>query len=348
MTMPENKLKIGGAIIAVLVVANIILHLIWNWGLVTVKVTDAPIGQVIKSIQWQGHVTIYSNIDPQTKISMYVDHVPLPEAMATLAVNADAQWHLGFFVAPTSSQVKNEIRTFTEGADRDDDSIHVYNFPTPLEMYASETSSTADPRRQIWPGLVTPPPAPPPPADSDLPAPEPYVAPTTVQGYLRAFASEADIWIMAPVTWDSAVAAAPPASSSISGAIRHFVSGAHGSVTQAIILRGHPPRVAGEERRPRGEFRGAGMDMGMMENRMENALNGLPAGERPAIRQQLKQEEQFQKEMRLATPERRRLMWRQHRLDHRLANDNWRRSPEKRAERFSRLVSNRMTAQGKQ
>ena len=293
--MSPNKLKIGVALIAVLLVANVILHIFWNWGLITVKVTDQPIGKVIQSIERQGWVTIYSNIDPQTKVSMYVDHVPLAEAMATLAVNADAQWHLGFFVAPNSAQVKEEIRTFTEGVDNNDDGTSVYSFPTPLDMISDENTPEPDPRGQVWPGLKMPAPMPAPPTDAGAaadgaPMPQPEAPPTTVQGYLRAFAREADIWIMAPSSWDPAVAKAPPASSSISGAIRHFVGNAHGSVTQAIILRGRPQRVAGQER-PRGG-RGAGMDMSMMD-RMDNAINGLPPAARPAMREQLKQEIEF-------------------------------------------------------
>jgi hypothetical protein len=351
MTMSPNKLKIGLAIIVALLVANFIVHIFWNWGLITVKVTNAPIGQVIKSIERQGWVTIYSNIDPQTKVSMYVDHVPLAEAMATLAVNADAQWHLGFFVAPNSSQVKEEIRTFTEGVENNDDGTRVYSFPTPLDMISDENTPEADPRGQVWPGLKMPPPAPPPPADSGAtadgngaPAPAPEDPPTTVQGYLRAFAQEADIWIMAPSTWDPVVAKAPPASSSISSAIRHFVSGAHGSVTQAIVLRGRPARVAGQDR-PRGGG-GFGMDMSMMEDRIDNAINGLPASLRPAMRQQLKQEVDFQKQAAAAPPEERRKMRREHMMANR-DDKGWRRSPEKRAQMMTRLVANRMTAQGK-
>jgi hypothetical protein len=349
--MSPNKLKIGLAILAVLLVANFILHIYWNWGLITVKVTNQPIGKVIQSIERQGWVTIYSNIDPQTKVSMYVDHVPLAEAMATLAVNADAQWHLGFFVAPSSAQVKEEIRTFTEGVDDNDNGTSVYSFPTPLDMISDENTPEPDPRGQIWPGLKTPAPAPaPPPTDAGAtadgaPAPQPDPPPTTVQGYLRAFAQEADIWIMAPSSWDPAVAKAPPASSSISAAVRHFVSGARGSVTQAIVLRGRPQRVAGQER-PRGG-RGGGMDLSMMD-RMDNAINGLPASARPALREQLKQEVAFQKQVSAAPPEQRRDMWRQHMLGRRMGADRgWRRSPEKRAQMAARVVSNRMAAQGK-
>jgi hypothetical protein len=394
MTMLRNKFVIGGAVIVLLVVANIISYF-WNsWGLITVKVKDAPLGQVIKSIERQGWVTIYSNIDPQSTVTMYCDHVSLPEAMETLALNVDdsggananagnngaggaggggagggrgrgfgggggfgggAQWHLGFFVAPTSAQVRDEIRTFTEGADRNDDTLLTYNFPTPLDMISDESTPVADPRLQMWPGVKTAP-APPPNADGTPatgPDGQPLQAespPTSVQGYLRSFAEGADVWIMAPSSWDPSVSTAPPPSSSIIAAIRHFVGGARGSVTEAIILRGREQRTASTTGdRPRGGgFRGGGLDLGLMEDRVDNAINGLPKDLQPAARAKLADEKQNQKEMATLPPEDRRRKMMAHFIDLRLNGDNnWRRSPEKRAQMYARLVSNRIAATGK-
>jgi len=352
--MWKNKYVIGGAAIIVLMIANFFIHVWSDWGLITVKVKDAPIGQVIKSIEWQGWVTIYSNIDPQTKISMYVDHVTLPEAMETLALNAEAQWRLGFFVAPTASGVKEEIRSFKEGADRTD-GTQIYSFPTPTDMFVGENTPVVDPRLQSWPGLpATPPPAPaPPPADanaSDPNAPDPEAPPSSVQGYLRAFAERADIWIMAPSAWDPPVTAAPPASSSISSAVKSFVGRAHGSVAYALILRGREQRApGGGGGRPRGGGGGFNMDLSAMEDRVQNVIGTLPPAARADAMTQFNQELQFQKEAAAAPPDQRRQMWRKHMMDRRLNNDNsWRLSPEKRAERMARVVSNRMTAQGKQ
>lgn len=72
-----------------LVAANLGYYFYNNWGLVTVKVDNVPVSQVIRSIEWQGWVKIYSNLPPDSKVTMYVDHVPLAEAMETLAVNVD-------------------------------------------------------------------------------------------------------------------------------------------------------------------------------------------------------------------------------------------------------------------
>jgi len=386
MTMPINKTTVAGALVVILLVANIINYFCSGWGLITVKVKDAPLGQVIKSIERQGWVTIYSNIDPQSKVTMYCDHVTLPEAMETLSVNVEeappadaggngggggyggnggrggrggglggggggAQWSLAFFIAPTSEQVKAEVRSFTEGADRNDDSLQSYNFPTPLNMISDESTPVADPRLQIWPGVKTAP-APPPNADGTPatgPDGQPLQAeesPTTVQGYLRSFAEGAAVWIIAPASWDPPVATAPPPDSSISAAIRHFVSHANGSVTEAIILRGREQRTAGGDR-PRGGFR-AGLDLGMMEDRVDNAINGLPKEAQPAARAKLADEKQTQKEMATLPPDERRRKMFSHFMELRMNGDNnWRRSPEKRAQMYSRLVSNRISATGK-
>jgi len=389
MTMPINKTTVAGALVVILLVANIINYFCSGWGLITVKVKDAPLGQVIRSIERQGWVTIYSNLDPQSKVSMYCDHVPLPEAMETLAANVEepppadtgnggggggygggggrggrggggglggggAQWNLAFFVAPTSDQVKAEVRAFTEGADRNDDTLQSYSFPTPLDMISDDSTSVADPRLQIWPGVKTAP-APPPNADGTPatgPDGQPLQAeapPTTVQGYLRSFAEGAAVWIIAPSSWDSPVTTAPAPESSISSAIHHFISHANGSVTEAIILRGREQRTAAASDRPRGQFRGGGgLDLGMMEDRVDNAINGLPKEQQPAARQKLADEKQNQKEMATLPFDQRRQRMMSHFIDLRMNGDNnWRKSPEKRAQMYARLVGNRISATGK-
>ena len=76
-------------VMVLLILANIVYYFYSNWGLITVKVKDAPLSKVISSIEWQGWVKIYTNIAPDSKVTMYVDHVPLAEAMESLAANVD-------------------------------------------------------------------------------------------------------------------------------------------------------------------------------------------------------------------------------------------------------------------
>ena len=82
----ENRYAKWGLVLLILIIANIVSSIYSNWGLITVKVTDAPLSKVIRSIEWQGWVKIYTNLPPDTQVSMFVDHVPLAEAMETLRV----------------------------------------------------------------------------------------------------------------------------------------------------------------------------------------------------------------------------------------------------------------------
>jgi hypothetical protein len=147
---------------------------------------------------------------------------------------------------------------------------------------------------------------------------------------------------MVPGSWEPAVSAPAP-NASIIRAVKTLVSNAHGAVQQAIILRG-PQQGRGPGGGGRG-FGGGDTGWAFMEDRMRNAINGLPADARPAAQDQLTKEVAFQKQMRGLPRDQRRAMMRQHFMDRIGAND-WRRSPEKRAQMYARAVSNRQTARG--
>jgi hypothetical protein len=361
--MLEKRYLIAGGVILVLLVANLISWFFSDWGLITVTVKDAPLGQVIKSIERQGWVTIYTDLDPATKVSMYVVKVPLAEAMESLTANLGgpdasgnrtpgAEWHLGFFAAPNATGVKQEIHAFQTDTLGDD--TKVYSYPTPLQMLSAGTSNAdddaqmpaADPRAQIWPGYHAPPtPAPVPNANTDgQPAPAadpPPGPPTTLQDYFQAVAQEADVWLLAPASWSPNVAA-PAANISIASAVKKLVSHAHGSVQQAIVLRARQGRGGG------GGPRGGGFaDNGwfFMEDRVRNAINGLPPEARPAALASLNAEDAFRKDVAAAPPDQRREMMRQHFMN-RAGQNNWRRSPAKRAQMYQRAVANRQAARG--
>src|ERR1700761_4506751 len=85
--VPRNRYTLAGAVLVFLLLANFVYYFCTGWGLITVKVHDATLGEVIKKIEWQGWVKVYTNIPLDTKVTMYVDHVPLAEAMDTLSTN---------------------------------------------------------------------------------------------------------------------------------------------------------------------------------------------------------------------------------------------------------------------
>jgi hypothetical protein len=353
--MTRNRYLITGGIIAFLMLANLVYYGFSDWGLITVKVQNVPLSQVIKSIEWQGWVKIYTNIDPTTKISMYVEDVSLPEALETLAANAGGQWRLGFFAGPTSADVKQTINSFQTGST--DTNLRTYSYPTMLGMLASGSEDgasmpVADPRLQIWPGMkaeVVPvsTTSASPTDDSSTSSPAP---PDSVQGYLRSFAQGANIFIMTDSSWDPPVSKPPPASSSIISAIRNFVSDSHGAVTQAFVLQGRGDRGPRGGGFRRGGFAGGGGDDTGWSDRMRNAINGLPEGMRVGALNQLDQETKFQKELQSASPEQRGTMMREHfqsRIADNLGGPMGRMSPDKRAQRYQQMVATRMAAQGK-
>jgi hypothetical protein len=337
--MSQNRVLIGAGIIVLLILANIIRYVFLDWGLITIHAHEMPLAQVIKSIDRQGWVTIYTDMDPTTPVTMDCDKAPLAEAMETLTANIGGQWKLGFFTAPTSAQVKNEIRSFQTGTAGDDTKI--YSYQTPLQMLATDPDMpAADPRLQAWPGYQAPPPAPapPPPADGSQPdqPPAPPAPPSNLQDYLNAFAQESDIWVMSTVAWAPPVTTSPAPNSSIIRAVKNLVGNAHGSVEQAIVL---------QARRRGGGFGGGDTGWAFMEDRMRNAINGLPADYRPTALAQLDQEVKFQQQVQAAPPADRRNMMREH-FRNRMGANDWRRSPEKRAAMYARVVSNRVAARG--
>jgi hypothetical protein len=368
-------------IIGFLVLANIAYYFYNNWGLVTVKATDAPLSKVIRSIEWQGWVKIYTNLPLETKVTMYADHVPLAEAMEILAANVDAppppdrseglagtppgggipggtraqggppggglggrgaQWNLAFFVAPTSTQVKEEIREFQSGDPSAD--AKVYTYGTQMQLIASESMAiTADPRLQSWPGVK--------PVEAQATAatasqtgndqtdPPANTAPT-IQTYLQAFVESANIWIMTPAAWTPEVSSAPPPNSSIISAVKNFVSGSHGALTEALVLRAGRGGARGDGNR--GNFAG-GDDA--WADRMRNAINGLPPDERPDALDQVNKEVQFRKDLQSVPPEQRRQKMFQHMMEKMIYGERLSRlSPVKRAKVYQRMVAMRAEA----
>jgi hypothetical protein len=360
--MLRNRYVIGGGIVALLLLANFIYYFILNWGLITVKVTDAPLGQVIKSIERQGWVTIYTDMPLDTKVSMWVDHVRLPEAMETLTSNLGgtddtgkrvpgADWALGFFAGPNSTAVKQEILAFQGGNVGDDTKTYSYRTPVNILSAAFEDSDmpVSDPYLQVWPGYHAPPPPPAPDPNSTDgqqaadPPPAAPAPPSTLQDYLQAVARESNIWIMAPAAWSPNVSA-PSANISVIRAVKSLVGNAHGSVQMAIVLRTQGRRQGGGGQRG-GGFGGGDTGWVYLEDRMRNAINGMPPEARPAATAQLDQEVKFQHDVQLAPPEQRMQMERQHMMG-RMGQNNWRRSPAKRAAMYQRAVSNRQAARG--
>jgi len=384
--MLSNRYVKWGGIFAILILANIISYIYWNWGLITVNVDDAPLGKVIKSIEWQGWVKIYSNIPPDTKVTVHFDKLPLAEAMENLAANVERPRDPNQ-APPNEANRRPENAPagatpggrppggrggFGGGGGGAQWNLAFFVGPSSAQVKAeiqAFQAGTTDEDIRVYtyptpfqmvagdeemdaadPRLQTWPgyKAPPPPAApaDGTPAPEADTAAPTVQTYLKAFAQSSNIWIMAPASWAPAVAQAPPENSSIISAVKKLVSSSRGAVTQAIILR----QGRGARGGPDGGNRGGGDYIAQMEmtaDRLRNAIRGLPPEARADANERLDSEVAFFQEVRNAAPENQAKMVRDHMRDKMMANqNNSRRSPKGRAARYQRAVSNRQTAQG--
>jgi hypothetical protein len=84
-----------------------------------------------------------------------------------------------------------------------------------------------------------------------------------------------------------------------------------------------------------------------MTDRMRNAINGLPEEARANALNQLDQENKFHRDVMAAPPEQRQQMLRQHTMDKMVDNNDWKKmTPEKRAQRYQRMVAARQAALG--
>jgi hypothetical protein len=92
---------------------------------------------------------------------------------------------------------------------------------------------------------------------------------------------------------------------------------------------------------------GFGGDMEAMQDRMRNAINGLPEDSRSEALDQLNQEVQFYQTVKAAPADQQPQMIRDHIMTKMVNNGPGRQSPEKRAAREARAVAAREAARGK-
>jgi hypothetical protein len=99
------------AALAVLAVA-LAWHIYSGWGLVTLHVTDAPLGKVLASINRQGGIEIITNLDPSTPVSLDVYRVPPTEALDIVSVRTESSWRAGYLGAPARNAIDAALASF--------------------------------------------------------------------------------------------------------------------------------------------------------------------------------------------------------------------------------------------
>ena len=275
--------------VLLLVLTGEVAHYFWShWGLVTVHAKGMPLSQVIRSIEKQGHVTIKTNMDMTKPVDMYVDSVPVAEAMETLAVNTDSRWQLTYFLGPDKATVSGALATVTAG--QRNEGWRRFFIGTPP---VGDPEAVIDPRQDPW--VVKQ-------------AKEP-----TLQSYLQEAAKNVAAAFYVPDGFNPPVKSAPR-SGAISSSLPRLASAAKAKYEEVFLLQGFGGRTAdrgdanrrgggGDDFEPRlaGNFggggdrgqRGGGFDRSAFEERIQNEINKLPPAERAAAQQEHDERKKF-------------------------------------------------------
>lgn len=288
------------AIITLLLAGNILWYVVAHWGLITIHADNMPLGQVIRAVEKQGHVTVKTNLDVTKPVTMRVDNVALAEALETLSTVTDSRWRLTYFVAPDKGAIGSALATFSAGQKVAGwSALYV-----PVPPIVEEKLIAPDPRSDLW---------------NVKPAKEP-----TLQSYLQQASRNVAASFVFPESWNPAVKSAPK-SGAIGKALPKLVSTANGKYEEVFLLQGSL-RSAGEqpdvrppddEGGPRfaGNFGGGGgsrpfggrggVDRESMEERINAEINKLPADQKAAALKEQAERKAFFEEMKALTPEQR-------------------------------------------
>src|SRR5258708_39307786 len=95
--------------LALLLATKGIFWFLSNWGLITVHVDNKPLAEVVRSIERQGHVTIRTNFDSATPLTLHVTRVRLVVAMQELSSAIRGRWRLAFSVGQDRSQAEAAV-----------------------------------------------------------------------------------------------------------------------------------------------------------------------------------------------------------------------------------------------
>lgn len=279
--------------LAVLLVGQVSFYFWRNWGLITVHAKGTPLGQVVHSIERQGHVTIKTNLDLTKPVKMWVDHVALSEALETLAAVTDSRWRLTYVMGPDNGTVKNALANFTAGQQTEGwKTVFI-----PVPSLGESPDVIPDPRKDLW--NVKP------------------VSDATFQAYVMEAAKNVSASFWFPENWNPAVKAAP-SSGTIRSALPKLVGSAHGNYEEVFLLQGSRRRPnEGDDQRERGDdeprFAGnfgggngrGGFDRNAMEERIQNEINKLPADQRAVAQREHDERKAFFDSLKDLTPEQR-------------------------------------------
>ncbi len=319
-----------------------------GWGLVTIKVENAPVATVLTSISKQGGIEIVSNLDPTKLVSLDVRRVTPVEALDIVAVRTDSSWRLAYLGAPDRGAIEAVLGSFRTSGDTSSWASHGRGGFT---MFSPSNGQALDLRKIRW-------------EPSD-------------QGELHALMEDAGsktgVLLAAPADWHPNLAAPKPGP--IAQTAPRLFSNAGGVSREVFLVRSSPTRD-GEEDLGRGGWRGGGgswigsrerggprngSDRGpgnaeSMAARAEAQIALLPKGEQAKAREELDAMRKIWLEIRDLPEDQRRAKMQEafnrpevaERMEQRQLAREAKMSPEQRIQRSKRYWERKAEAKGRQ
>jgi hypothetical protein len=325
--------------VATLLAVVMVWKWVAGWGYVTLKVHDAPLAKVIKSIERQGGVKIRTNADPATPVTMLVEEVPAYEAIDTLAIAIDGGARLAYVAAPSDRQIRDVLAAFAGG-----------NNPGGWTVFSGWGRGgpgggefETDPRAITWK-----------PSDSED---------KSLQAILNQASQKTGALFAVPEDWNPVVGKLP-GEGRTGKVTMSLVKSAKGSVEELFLVTVQParPQTAGNEQGGRGEFtrtvftpkRGGQRNSEWMAERARAQIAALPPEQRADAQKQMDEMRAFWESVRNLPEEERRakieeMMNRpevQERMEERMNARDAKSPPQKREDRMRRYLDRKNQMKG--
>jgi hypothetical protein len=320
-----------------------------NWGTITLNVKEVPLSKVIRSFERQGHITLLTNLDPSSPVTLQLKKASVPEALERLAAVTSAQWSWVGALAPDKAalgQLMSDAQ-LTEPPQ----TLRWIRQPLPGMLGMGVDAPPSDPRTQVWTSQFQQAPQ-----DGQPPSP------TGLQGVLRAASQTTDATFLLPSDWNPEPSATPADGrvGELPAAAARTVSGVAADFYYLRASRwgefagGRPPG----ENPPRGGQGRGGMMGGApgpwMDHRIEQRIAGLSPQDKIDARENWNQQKGFLASVASLPPEQRRAKFEemmqdpvvQAKIEETQAKRDEQQTPEQRRGRYSNYLARKNQAKG--
>jgi hypothetical protein len=302
-----------------------------NWGLITIHANKQPLSKIVSEIQRQGHVTLKTNLDATTPVTMDVDRVPVSDALETVAVVTESRWRLNYFFAQDRGALLNGIDAIAAGNKPEDWKVIYYPVP---QIFLPSNGVVPDPRHDLW----------------TTKAPDEM----TLQGWMDGVAKMANVGFAVPEKWNPPIATSP-GSGEIGRVVPRLAKAAHGKMEAIFLLTKSERRQwgGGGDRQPQ-DGGGGPRNFEWMADRIQAEINRLPETDRADAQAQYDAERKFRESLKDLPDDQRRAKMQermndpavQDQMDKRQAARDVRSTPQQKLQRAQNYVDRKQALKG--